>query len=140
MFDRKALLINKLPKQLQRAICRYSSLVALIASIYVLMGYRLESYRAFGIAALVLLAPLLCIYFFALTGFKKEDIPRGHVIFTLCTLLIFLCIAIIFLAAREEEKVRLFEEMSPWPMVVVFIILYAIQAVAIQRRRSRETP
>ena len=137
--NRGTLLINKMPEKLQHAIRRYSSLVTLAASIYILMGYRLESYRTYGIAVMVLLTPLFFIYLFALIRHKEKDIPRGLVIFFLCTLIVFLCFTAIFITTRGEEKVRMFQEMSPWPMIVVFLILYAIQAVVIRRRQARRT-
>ena len=137
--NRGTLLINKLPEKVQYTIRRYSCLVTLVASIYILAGYRLESYRTLGLAVLALFTPLFFIYLFALLRHKAEDIPRGLTIFFLCTLIVFLCFTAIFITTRGEEKVRMFEEMSPWPMIVVFFILYAIQAVVIRRRRSRRT-
>ncbi len=134
--NRGTLLIKKLPDGLHHAIRKYSCLVLLVASIYILMGYRVESYRTFGMAALVVLTPLFFIYLFALIKFNTEELPRGLVVLCLCILITLLGFDVIFITVKWEEKISLFEEGSPWPMIVVFFVLYVIQAIVYRRRES----
>jgi predicted membrane channel-forming protein YqfA (hemolysin III family) len=70
------------------------------------LGYRVESYRTYGTAALVVLTPLFFIYLFALIKFNAEELPRGLFVFFLCTLIVLLSFAVIFITVKGEEKVR----------------------------------
>ena len=79
--NRGTLMSGKFPDELHHMIRTYTSLFMLAASIYILLGYRLESYRVFGTAAVIVLASALLIYLYALVRFKKEkstaQIPPG---------------------------------------------------------------
>ena len=136
--NRGTLILKRFPEALHKLFRIYFNFLASILAIFIILNYRLENIRTMGIIGLIFFVPLLLFHIVWLIIGSKEEVEKymGFSIFSIIVSAIFILFCLLFVNS-SEKGIELFEDHSPWPMMVFFLILGIVQAVIFHRRERQ---
>lgn len=128
----------RMPDALFDSIQKTSAFVWLVLGILILSGIRPTMVEHVGWAGVVIAALMLacCLHWLRISEPAERRAVSGWLVWSIILFGVMLIVSAFFIRIGDRP-VRLFVEMSPVPMMVVFFLLFAAQYVVIRRRERR---
>lgn len=114
------------------------SWLGIAVSIMILAGFRITHAGQLGLVGLLFLAVIAAntIFWVRSSGPEERDRYRGIWALNVTVTILFIVMGV-FLISRWDHRIRMFEEMSPLPMMIVFLA-FGVWHYLMLRRKARE--
>ncbi len=116
-----------------------ASWIGILFGAVILSGYRITTMRSMGIFALLFIIGYLPIYLLWIKNSNKYEREKNRKfwILAISSMLIFCALGIWFITLGDKE-IKMFSEMSPYPMMIVYALMGVWQYRVIRKKERAD--
>lgn len=116
---------------------RFMSAAGIAAGALMITGHRIENARTMGIVGLFFFGAISILYLYWIISSDSAERSEAKKIwiFSFIGLVLFIALSI-FILSRGSDEIMLFRKLSPYPMMIFFLVIGIWHFLVIRRKRK----
>ena len=129
-----------LPDRIFNKFRKTTSWTGILFGAIILSGYRITTIRPMGIIGLLFTIVYLLIYLYWIMSSDENErsANRRFWVFAISVLLVFFALSV-WLVTWGDREIRFFAETSPYPMMIIFMLMGIWHYIVIRKKEQHYT-